>query len=482
VSLAIVPVYVAFLGIEGYGLIGVYLTLYGVMALLDLGLGTTLNRELARLSMQPDSTTEMRELLRTLEILYWSIGILAGLAIALLGPVLAPLWITTDQLPPNTPASALQLMGFAIACQWPLALYQAGLLGLQRQVLLNVISAAATTVRSLGAVLVLWQVAATVEAFLAWQIFASLAETLVTGAAIWRAMPSGAFAKFRLDLALRLWRFAAGVSAITALSVILTQLDKIILSGVLSLTAFGYYVLAGRLAGGLFYLVGPVIAAFFPRFSQLTAANNENELRRVYHQACQVLSVLVFPPALMLILFPYEILRLWTQSPVIAGNTWLVLCLLAAGTVLNALASPPHVLQLASGWTRLSLANAFITTVLCAPLIYLLAVRYGGVGAAVVWVIVNVGNVCVNAVFTHRRLLRGELWPWLRVDVGPALLGAAAVVGLARWLLPEMPWNWTGALVLGLVLALALVATAAATPDIRQFVARFLAGRFLPAR
>jgi hypothetical protein len=139
-------------------------------------------------------------------------------------------------------------------------------------------------------------------------------------------------------------------------------------------------------------------------------------------------------------------------------------------------------LQLASGWTRLSLANAFITTVLCAPLIYLLAIRYGGVGAAAVWVIVNVGNVCVNAIFTHRRLLRGELWPWLRADVVPALLGATAAIGIARWLLPETLWTWTGALVFGLVLALATVAAAAATPNIRRFAVRFLAGRFLPVR
>jgi hypothetical protein len=62
------------------------------------------------------------------------------------------------------------------------------------------------------------------------------------------------------------------------------------------------------------------------------------------------------------------------------------------------------------------------------------------------------------------------------------LLGAAVVVGMARWLLPEMPSTWAGALVLGFVLALALAASAAATPDIRQFAARFLAGRFLPVR
>lgn len=461
-------------------MIGVYLTLYGVMSLFDLGLGTTLNRELARLSVQPGSGREMRDLLRTLETIYWSTGILIGLAIALLGPAAAPLWIKTEQLAPDTPSVALQLMGVAIACQWPLALYQAGLMGMQRQVLLNVVSSAAISVRSLGAVLVLWQVSPTVEAFLAWQIVSSLLETLITGAVTWRSLPSGPFPRFRPHIALRLWRFAAGVSAVTVFSVILTQLDKVILSGLLPLAAFGYYVLASRLAGGLYYLVGPVIASFFPRFSQLLASGNEMELRRAYHQACQILSFLIFPPAVMLMLFPYQILLLWTQNPAIADNAWLVLCLLAAGTALNALASPPHVLQLASGWTRLALVNSVIMTALFAPLVYVMTLRYGGAGAAAVWLLVNVGNVSVNAIFTHRRLLKGELGPWYRTDVGPALLAALAVSGAFRLVIATPDTNWWSFVSVLLVAFAATVATAAAIPEVRRLAVRPFLSRLHP--
>ncbi len=50
ISLAFIPLYISFIGIEGYGLVGVYLALFAVFSLLDLGLGTTLNRELASLS------------------------------------------------------------------------------------------------------------------------------------------------------------------------------------------------------------------------------------------------------------------------------------------------------------------------------------------------------------------------------------------------------------------------------------------------
>src|SRR5512140_2568781 len=47
---ALVSVYVRLMGIEAYGLIGILTTLQAAFTLLDLGLSTATNRELARLS------------------------------------------------------------------------------------------------------------------------------------------------------------------------------------------------------------------------------------------------------------------------------------------------------------------------------------------------------------------------------------------------------------------------------------------------
>ncbi|MEN8215666.1 MAG: hypothetical protein ABFS56_04685 [Pseudomonadota bacterium] len=43
-SLAFVPLYIKFIGVEAYGLIGFFVTLQAVFGLLDLGLSTTLFR------------------------------------------------------------------------------------------------------------------------------------------------------------------------------------------------------------------------------------------------------------------------------------------------------------------------------------------------------------------------------------------------------------------------------------------------------
>src|ERR1700693_438996 len=85
-SLAVVPVYIHFLGIEAYGLIGFFLSLMAILSLLDLGLGAALNRKFAQYSALSGKAQEMRDLLRTLETIYWLIGIAIGAALGAPAP------------------------------------------------------------------------------------------------------------------------------------------------------------------------------------------------------------------------------------------------------------------------------------------------------------------------------------------------------------------------------------------------------------
>ena len=69
-----IPLYVKFMGVEAYGLVGFFLALQSIVSLMDAGLSTTLNRELARYSTQPGQAQEMWDVVRTLEVVYWGGG------------------------------------------------------------------------------------------------------------------------------------------------------------------------------------------------------------------------------------------------------------------------------------------------------------------------------------------------------------------------------------------------------------------------
>lgn len=477
INLLFIPVYIRFMGIEPYGLVGFFLTLQSVLVLLDAGLGRTLNRELARLSVTPDSVPQMRRLLRTFEAIYWGVAAVAGVLIMLLSGWIASAWIKPERLSIGTVQQAILLMGLTFIAQWPLALYSGGLVGLQKQVPLGVISAAAATLRGVGAVLVLWLISPTVQAFFGWQILVGFLQTAVVAIVTWRAVGGTGGAKFDV-LALRAtWRFAAGVTVISVLASVLTQLDKVILSRMLSLEMFGYYAFAGTTAYSLYRFIGPISSAVFPRFAQLVGAGQEERLAALYHDVSQLMAIVILPGAVFVAFFSQEVLLLWTRDPVTVRNTHLILSLLIIGTAVNGLLNVPYALQLAYGWTRMVIWMNLIAVAVLVPLVLVLTRRFGAPGAAFGWLVYNVAAAFVVPVLMHRRVLRGELFHWYVHDVSAPLVAATLIAGAARLLLPTIQSD-IRSLVLHLVPAAAAVQTAAmlAVPAVRQrLAARFSA-------
>lgn len=436
-SLAIIPLQIRFVGIEAYGLLGVFQSLIAILSLLDLGLGNVLNRELARYSMQSGREQDMRNLVRTIECAYWAIGLAIGVGIAMLAALIADHWLQASHMPRDHLIDALILMGIAIACQWPRALYYSGLMGLQSQVAMNVVSASISTVLNVGGLLILWKMSASITALLAWYATVGFGETLLAAWLLWRTLPAAPEpASFMPRLLRNLWRYAAGMTGISVMSVVLTQVDKIILSTVLSLEAFGYYSLASRVAASLFFLIGPVTTAYFPRFSQLTGNDHRDELARVYHKGCQLMSLAVLPAAAVLAMYPSELLRLWTHDPVLVANCSAILAVLALGNALNGVMGLPASLQFAFGWTRLVLVFNAIAVALLAPLTWIMASRYGGLGAAGVWLALNIGYVALMLRLMHKRLLPGHLEAWLWRDFGAPCAAAVVAAALCKLLIP----------------------------------------------
>jgi O-antigen/teichoic acid export membrane protein len=436
VSIAFVPIYIRILGVEAYGLLGILVTLQATLSFLDLGLSTTLTRELARLSVQPSGARIMRDLVRTLEVVYWLVAAAMGLFVIAVAPWIAHQWIQSSHIPPSTVQRAIVIMGLSIALQWPQSLYNGGLSGLQRQVLLSGLNAFLATVRSGGAVLVLWFISPTVEAFFVWQLVSSALATLAGWWSLWRALPPAADARgarTSLELLRGVWRFAAGNTGITITGLILTQTDKVTLSRLLSLEMFGYYMIAVTATTVVQRVVGPVFTALYPRFTQLLSLGDEAALSSLYHRSSQMMAVLILPLTCMMAVYSKEILFLWTRDRVVAERTALILTLLVIGRALNGLVHVPAALQLAFGWTSLGLYINLVSVTLLVPMIVILASRYGAVGAAAAWVLLNVGYVAISVSVMHRRILLRERSQWYVWDFGIPLLATALACGVGRF-------------------------------------------------
>lgn len=471
-GLVVLPICLRIMGVEAYGLVGVFATLLTLLTPLEAGLGTALSRDFAGAVGRAEGETNA-QVLRTLEIIHWSFAAVCGCLVWILAPLIARYWVKPEALTSASVETAVLIMGLVIVVQWPASLYSGGLIGLQRHVELNAISAVVGTVRSVGAVLVLMFVSPTVIAYFLWQIVASTLQTGVTAVALYQHVGERAERPyFRRQILARLRPFLMGMSGTSMVLLLLTQLDKVILSRLLPLAMFGYYTLAWSAASNLLRLVTPVQQAFFPQWAGAVAAHDEARVATLYHRMTQILVVLTAPLALLVTAFSRQALYVWTGDPVIAAHTAPVLTLLMIGTLLNALMYPCYTAQVASGWTSLLFTFTLGAAVLLAPALVILTTLYGTVGAATVWAALNAGFAIVLVPLMHRRILRGEMGRWYSdviVSAAPALLLIAA----ARLLLPSTLDRRGLFVYLAATGIAALAATVLATPTTRAlFLAR----------
>jgi O-antigen/teichoic acid export membrane protein len=428
-----VPIYLKFVGIESYALIGFFASLMTLSLTLDLGLSTTITRELARLSALGTDALKQRELVRSLELIYWAVGLLLGCAVLAGAGWLASVWLSPQSLTVERTTHAIQLMGVAIFLRWPVSLYSGALMGLGHQVQANVVSMVFATLQGLAAVLTLWLIAPTIEAFFEAQIGVALVQIVALPWLVWRVLPGRVPVRFSMVAVRSIFHFAAGMSGITILSVFLTQADKFVVSKLLPLTDFGYYALASSISGVLNMPALAIYAAMFPVLSGLATQQRTDELSRQYHRSCRLASVLILPPATLLIFFSQQLLGYYVRDTMVVDQSYQLLALMSVGSLLLALMAMPLALQLAYGWTRLSLYKNLIAVVIYIPLVAMLARQYGPLGAAAAWISLTAGYFLVEVPVMHRRLLPGQAGRWYLKDVGMPLILCLAVMLAARF-------------------------------------------------
>ena len=203
-----------------------------------------------------------------------------------------------------------------------------------------------------------------------------------------------------------------------------------LLSKLLTLEDYGYYTVAGAVAGAIYMIIAPIAQATYPRLVELHTQRDQVELARAFHQSAQLVSLATTPAMLVIALYPERVLYLWSGDTALAAKAAPILVPLVLGTFLNGLMWIPYQAQLAHGWTALALRVNFIAVAVLVPMIIWLVPIYGAPGAAWIWVTLNGAYTATYTYFMFRKILTGERWRWCWNAVTKPLL-VGAVFGLA---------------------------------------------------
>ena len=441
-GLAFIPLYIKYLGVEAYGLIGFYAVMQAWLTLFDMGITQTLNREMARFRAGAHTSQSIHNLLRSLEIISGVLALVICFLVLLASHYIANHWLKARILNADEIAVAVSLMGVVISMRFIEGIYKGALMGLQKQVAVNVVNVIIATMRYGGVVVVLAFYKLSIEAFFVWQVFSSLLSVLLLIFLVYKTLPKASIRpQFSKYVILDIARFASGMMGITFLALLLTQIDKVLLSKLITLEEYGYYTLAAAVAGGLALITVPITQAIYPKLVEYISQEKQDELVRIYHQGSQLVSLLLAPISMMLIFFAHDIIFLWSGDALLADKVSPILIPLVIGSFLNCLVWMPYQLQLAYGWTGFAIKVNTVAVILLVPAIFLVAPRYGAVGAAWIWALLNFGYVTVGMHFMYKKLLQNEKWAWYWNDISKQFFISFCLMLFIRMLAADFSHN-----------------------------------------
>ena len=108
-NIVVVPIYLRLIGIESYGLIGLFSSLQVLVSFLDFGLGSTLIREFSRVNNSPEQKQRMSDLAKACELLYILVAVFITIILFVFIPWIVNSWIKLGQLNHSVAEKALMI-------------------------------------------------------------------------------------------------------------------------------------------------------------------------------------------------------------------------------------------------------------------------------------------------------------------------------------------------------------------------------------
>lgn len=478
IGIAVLPYFLKFLGAEAFGLIGFFSLLQSWFSLLDMGLTPTVARESARYSAGALEALVFRRIVRSITLIFLVVALLGGSSLWFASESIATNWLDTEGLLVSDVVFALGVMAVGVSLRWMSGLYRGLLTGAERIALVSMVNVMSATFRFVFVFPVMELYGYSIRVFFTHQLLVIILEYVLLFALSRNVLPSldrinTRRIGYRLDPVAPLLKFSLTIAFTSTVWVFVTQLDKLVLSGMLSLSEYGYFALAVQVAGGVTLLTAPLATVLMPRMASAHARQDSQGMIRVYRQFTQFAAVIVGSVGITLAFLAEPILYVWTGDAVVVENVSPIMRLYALGNVCLAFAAFPFYIQYAIGDLKLHFWGNIVFSMILIPAIVLAAHLYGAIGAGWVWFSSNFVFFLAWTGFVHKRLRLELHSSWIRQDILSVVLPSGSLLFVVSFLLQELTVSRLEMLfvIIGVGSLVCLVAVYQST-ELRTFVAR----------
>lgn len=404
-----IPLYIKYLGFESYSIISFTMIVAGVMAILDAGLTATLSREFSRKNVTID---EKGKTFRALESIYVIISILIIVGVYFSAHYVAQNYVNSSTYNVDRVAYFLKILSFDIGFQMLCRFYLGGLFGLEKQIQANAVQTGWGVFRN-GLVVVVLMFMPTLEVFFAWQAFITILSVFITRKILVSQFAKAFSFRFSFDKLVyqNIWRFTSGMLLISAVAGINTQVDKIMVSKLLSVESLGYYTIAVSLSMGLLTLVSPFSTALLPRFTAMYSIGERENASQLFIKYYNMIAIIVFSIMANMIFFPNAIIWVWTGNINVATHSARFLSVIAISYAMLAVVNVYYNIAIANGYTKLNNVLGVGSLLLTIPGYWYAVKLYGGIGAACVFLAIQcIVTVIYIYIINKKFLVNISIW------------------------------------------------------------------------
>lgn len=375
------PLQLSVLGNEAFGAITVCNTFNTILTLLDLGIGRAVQVDVAK-SARSGAERIQSPLFSVGEISYWILSVVGCSLLWFLSPYLANEWLRSTTLTTEELADIIRLSSFQFIFSFPSGLYVGVLSALEKQVAVNVALVVGAFVRVAVAYYTLTRPAVSVAYVLLANVLAALLVCLALFSLARRHFEyQGLFRHLNVEILTKL-KFAGGVAVIAAINVAVSQADKLIASGILSLEQMASLGVASSFALIPNFVGVSINSAVTPRIVYSSVSQSKAKTARLYKVATLLSVTAVFSVSAVVTSFAPQLLDLWTGRQSLSEKVVLLISLIVAGTAAATMSYVIVSLQYAYGNTAIGTIVNLVTLVVCPTLTYCGVKAFGLIGVA----------------------------------------------------------------------------------------------------
>ncbi len=209
-----------------------------------------------------------------------------------------------------------------------------------------------------------------------------------------------------------LLKFGGFVTLSSIVGPILTNIEKILLTSLRSVSALTYYSVPFSLVGRLAVIPSSFSSVLFPAYSYYQESEKKEVNRQLHFRSTLYIFLIFFFPVLFFLFYGRSFLTLWVGDDFAEYSTNILIILSLAGLV-NAAAYPSITALQGIGKPQLPAFFHLVETIIYIPTVYLLIKEYGGLGAAAAWFL----RVLLDTVLLHHascKFLGESLFEWYR--------------------------------------------------------------------